>query len=166
MRISVKKYGGLFHFPWCPPSSSLFPQFVFPDGMHLLSEEGPPALFHFVLTNSCGLKMHGAVLHVTEEIDPHHLGAKVSQALASSAASANRGRGGGGEEKFTGKNSPRDRGRTRLRPAQLPAWLRDTVRRVGGTVAESRVIIYCNIRYCGSLCVMIHYAQIKKNVRV
>ncbi|CAN0596778.1 unnamed protein product, partial [Ectocarpus sp. 12 AP-2014] len=37
--------------------------------MRLHSQEKPPTTFSFILTNSCGLKMHGAALHVTEEID-------------------------------------------------------------------------------------------------
>lgn len=102
-------------------------QFVFPDGMRLQTEEGPPTMFHFVLTNSSGLKMHGAALHVTEELDPHDLGNKVSKALTDSAASAARG-GGGGEGRR--KNGLRDRGCAPLSPAHLPSWLRDTVRGV------------------------------------
>lgn len=81
-------------------------------------------MFPFVLTNSCGLKMHGSVLHLREEMDPHHLGGMVSRALNSSAAGA----GDGG----VGGRSPR-RG-VALSPAQLPAWLRDTVREGGSAV--------------------------------
>lgn len=99
--------------------------------MRLHSEEGPPTMFHFVLTNSCGLKMHGAVLQVMEEVDPLSLGGKVSQALASAASSgvgggATRGGGGGG-----GYNA---RAGVALSPAQLPRWLRDTVRTLGAFV--------------------------------
>ncbi|CAM9515935.1 unnamed protein product, partial [Sphacelaria rigidula] len=60
------------------PLPEHLPQFVFPDGMRLQTEEGPPTMFHFVLTNSSGLKMHGAALHVTEELDPHDLGNKMA----------------------------------------------------------------------------------------
>lgn len=95
-------------------------QFVFPDGMRLHGHEKPPTTFPFVLTNSCGLKMHGAVLHVTEEIDSHHIGGMVSQALNSSSSA-----GGGGEGGIGGQ---RGRPSAPLTPAQLPAWLRDTVR--------------------------------------
>ncbi|CAM9247735.1 unnamed protein product, partial [Ectocarpus sp. 8 AP-2014] len=56
------------------PMPEHLPQFVFPDGMRLHSQEKPPTTFPFILTNSCGLKMHGAVLHVTEEIDSHNVG--------------------------------------------------------------------------------------------
>ncbi|CAM9591708.1 unnamed protein product, partial [Ectocarpus fasciculatus] len=61
------------------PMPEHLPQFVFPDGMRLHSQEKPPTTFPFILTNSCGLKMHGAVLHVTEEIDSHNVGGMVSQ---------------------------------------------------------------------------------------
>ncbi|CAN0261121.1 unnamed protein product, partial [Hapterophycus canaliculatus] len=71
----------------CPLPEHL-PQFVFPDGMRLQSNEKSPTTFPFVLTSSSGLKMHGAVLHITEEIDPQHVGGMVSQALNSSSSSS------------------------------------------------------------------------------
>lgn len=101
-----------------------FRQFVFPDGMRLHGVETPPTTFPFVLTNSCGLKMHGAVLHVVEEIDPHHLGGMVSQALNNGGAASEGGRGGGGGGSRGGQQSRPD---VPLTSAQLPAWLRDTV---------------------------------------
>eukprot|EP00752_Nemacystus_decipiens_P011001 g9775.t1 len=126
------------------PLPEHLPQFVFPDGMRLHSHEKPPTTFPFVLTNSCGLKMHGAVLHVTEEIDSQHVGGMVSQALNSSSAAAaaaaaaagNRGGdGGGGGHGEGGVGGQRGRTGAPLTPAQLPGWLRDTMatpERTGG----------------------------------
>ena len=99
-----------------------FPQFVYPDGMRLCSHEMAPTTFAFVLTNSCGLKMHGAVLHVTEEMDPRHLGGMVSKALSTSSGAE--GAGVGGQQ----QQQQRSRTGKALTPAQLPTWLRDTVR--------------------------------------
>lgn len=93
--------------------------------MRLHSHEKPPTTFPFVLTNSCGLKMHGAVLHITEEIDSQHVGGMVSRALNSSSAAASGGVGGEG-----GIGGQRGRASAPLTPAQLPIWLRDTVRSV------------------------------------
>lgn len=110
--------------------------------MRLHSHEKPPTTFPFVLTNSCGLKMHGAVLHVTEEIDSQHVGGMVSQALNSSSAAA---AAAGGEGGIGGQ-----RGRTGapLTPAQLPVWLRDTVRRGWKRALcfmAARVCFWCSV---------------------
>jgi len=77
--------------------------------------------------------MHGAVLHVTEEIDSQQVGGMASRALnnsssaAAAAAGGNGGSGGGGAEDG-GIGGQRGRTSAPLTPAQLPAWLRDTVR--------------------------------------
>lgn len=105
----------------CFTQPILLLQFVFPDGMRLHSNEKPPTTFPFVLTSSSGLKMHGAVLHITEEIDPQHVGGMVSQALNSSSSNSG-GEGGGGGQQHRGRPC------APLTPAQLPIWLRDTVR--------------------------------------
>ena len=82
------------------------------------SQEPPPTSFPFVLTNSNGLKMHGAVLHVAAEIDSHQVGGMVSRALSSGRD------GSSARDGAFGSHSPK----APLSPAQLPAWLRDTVR--------------------------------------
>lgn len=88
----------------------------------MMSHETPPTTFPFVLTNNNGLKMHGAVLHVAEEIDSYQVGGMVSRALSNS-----RGYGSGGREgAVSGAHSPR--AGVLLSPARLPTWLRDTVR--------------------------------------
>lgn len=84
-------------------------------------------MFHFVLTNSCGFKMHGAVLQVTEEIDTCQVGGMVSQALSAAAATAGRAGSGVGPR---GSSIGRRRGLSSaasITPARLPPWLSDTV---------------------------------------
>lgn len=106
-------------------------QFVFPDGMRLRRQESPPTMFHFVLTNSCGLKMHGAALQVTEELDPQHLGGMVSKAFSAATVAIGTSSGSrSGIRISSSSGSSRGRGsssRALLTPAQLPTWLRDTV---------------------------------------
>lgn len=78
--------------------------------------------FPFVLTNNNGLKMHGAVLHVAEEIDSYQVGGMVSRALSNSRGYMS----GGREGAASGAHSPK--AGVLLSPARLPTWLRDTVR--------------------------------------
>lgn len=88
----------------------------------MMSHETPPMTFPFVLTNSNGLKMHGVVLHVAEEIDSHKVGGMVSRALSNSRGYMS----GGREGAAAGPHSPK--AGSLLSPARIPTWLRDTVR--------------------------------------
>ncbi|GAB5037240.1 Hypothetical protein NocV09_06800120 [Nannochloropsis oceanica] len=46
-------------------------QFVYPDGFSLQSEEAAPTFFSFALTDVDGVRTHGCVLHLCEDVSTH-----------------------------------------------------------------------------------------------
>ncbi|CAN0436941.1 unnamed protein product [Discosporangium mesarthrocarpum] len=95
--------------------------------MCLSSREAPPTLFHFVLTNSSGVKMHGVTLHVHEEISQEELGSKVSQAFQTASSSSSPCPSSPSDSATAGQAAQSGGKGGGLSVSDLPAWLRVTV---------------------------------------